>query len=52
MKLKRQAGYIDIDFTGMIVGLLIVGALLGAFLGFIVPHLWVYAKHAIHVITG
>lgn len=50
--MKSQKGYIDIHFRAVIIELLIVGAVIGAVLAYVIPWLWDYIKPIIHALTA
>jgi hypothetical protein len=50
--MKRERGYIGIDFTGLIVFMLVVGAAIGAMLAYVLPWLWSFIKPLLHALTA
>ena len=49
--LDGQRGYIDLDFTGLFVGLVIVGIVVGLGLAWLVPWVWGIVKPLLHALT-
>lgn len=49
---KKQAGYLSMDFRGMFVALIILGAVIGMAVTVAVPWLWGLVRPWLHSITG
>jgi len=50
--MKHHRGYIDLDFTGLFIGIAIVGGIVGAVLAYGIPWLWSLIKPWIHALTA
>lgn len=49
---NAQSGYINLDFTGIFIGIAIVAAAAGAVLAYVIPWLWSLVKPWIHALTA
>lgn len=50
--MNKQRGYINLDLTGFIVGLVVVSAIAGAAVWSLAEWAWPYIKVAIHAMTA
>lgn len=48
----KQEGYIHLNFTGIIIGFIIVGVVIGISITMCVPVLWEWVKPILHAITA
>lgn len=52
MKLKKEAGYLNIDLGGVMIGLLIMGTVAGLVLSVAVPWVWACIKPWLHALSS
>ena len=50
--MNKQKGYVNLDFTGIIIGAIIVGVAIGVSITLGVPILWEWVKPILHAITA
>ena len=48
----KQRGYYNMDMTGFLIACVIVGAVIGVALAYLVPWLWSFIKPLIHALTA
>ena len=48
----KQKGYVQLDFTGIIIGSIVVGVAIGVSITLGVPILWEWVKPILHAITA
>ena len=50
--MNKQKGYVNLDFTGIIIGFITVGVAIGVSIILGAPILWEWVKPFLHVITA
>lgn len=50
--MNKQKGYVNLDFTGIIIGSIILGVAIGVLIILGVPILWEWVKPFLHAITA
>lgn len=50
--MNKQKGYVNLNFTGIIIGFIIVGVAIGVPITLGVPILWEWVKPFLHTITA
>lgn len=50
--MKHSRGYINIDFTGLLIFFVVIGVIIGMVVSVVAPWLWGFIKPLIHALTA